>query len=528
MRTLLVYPELPPTYWGFQHSLALIGRRATLPPLGLISVAALLPVGWDIRLVDMNVEPLRDEDLLWSDVVLTGGMLVQEPSTHDVLARARRLGRRTVVGGPAATTSPHRFPDADVVWCGESEGRAALLVAAIEGRAGAPRVTEPPEKRPSLEDVPIPRFDLLAIGSYRSMSIQTSRGCPFTCEFCDIIEVFGRVPRVKSPAQVIAELDALRSRGYRGEVFVVDDNFIGNKRAVKPLLAELERWQAERSAPFTFYTEASLNLAKDPKLVRAMHAAGFTSVFLGIETDDPAALAETTKKQNVGVDVRAAVDGLTKAGLEVMAGFIVGFDTDTPASFERMKRLLDDVPLPLAMTGLLTALPGTALWRRLEHEGRLRDTSSDGETFGRPNFTPTMEERDLLEGYASLLGHLYGEAAWFRRSAALVDRIGPPANPTKLLWDDVATALRAVYHLGVRGPRRRDFWRLVVRGARRGRHAVRTAIACAVRGEHMIRYTTDVVLPRIARALRALEGEPRAPVRRRFSLPLVASVPAAT
>ncbi len=528
MRVLLVYPELPPTYWGFQHSLALIGRRATLPPLGLISVAALLPPTWEIRLVDMNIEPLRDEDLLWCDVVLTGGMLAQEPSTHDVLARAKRAGRRTVVGGPAATTSPHRFPDADVVWCGESEGRAALLVAAIEGRDRAPRVIDAPEKRPSLEEVPIPRFDLLATRHYRSMSIQTSRGCPFTCEFCDIIEVFGRVPRVKTPAQVLAELEALRRLGYRGEVFVVDDNFIGNKRAVKPLLVELARWQDERKAPFTFYTEASLNLAKDAKLVRAMHAAGFTSVFLGIETDDPAALAETTKKQNVGVDVRAAVDGLTEAGLEVMAGFIVGFDTDTPSSFGRMKRLLDDVPLPLAMTGLLTALPGTALWRRLEREGRLRDTSSDGETFGRPNFAPAMPERELLEGYASLLGHLYSEEAWFRRSAALVDRIGPPAHPTKLLWNDVTTALRAVYRLGVRGPRRRDFWRLVARGARRGRHAVRTAIACAVRGEHMIRYTSDVVLPRIAAALEKLAGEPRVPVRRRVSLPLAARASATT
>jgi radical SAM superfamily enzyme YgiQ (UPF0313 family) len=520
MRALLVYPAFPPTYWGFQHSLELLGKGATLPPLGLITVAALLPDGWDLRLVDMNVAPLTDADLLWADVVLTGGMLVQEPSVHEVLARARRAGRRTVVGGPAATTSPDRFPDADVVWCGETEGRAELLAQVLTGRDRR-RLVDAPTVRPSLDLAPVPRFDLLAIERYRSMSIQTSRGCPFTCEFCDIIEVFGRVPRVKSPAQVLTELDVLRRLGYRGEVFVVDDNFIGNKRAVKPLLGQIARWQRRVGAPFTFYTEASLNLAMDRALVLSMRDAGFTSVFIGIETDDPAALVETGKKQNIGIDVRSAVEMLTGAGIEVMAGFIVGFDGDTPASFARIRRLLGDLPLPLAMTGLLSALPGTALWRRLESEGRLR-AHADGETFARPNFVPVMPERTLIEGYASLLGQLYGEEAWFRRSAALVDRIAPPAHRTKLLADDVTTAIRAIYRLGLRGPRRGHFWRLFARGLRRGRHALRTAIACAVRGEHMIRYTKEVVLPRLARAVREADATPLLPSRRHASLPLAA------
>jgi radical SAM superfamily enzyme YgiQ (UPF0313 family) len=523
MRVLLVYPAFPTTYWGFQHSLDLIGKRATLPPLGLISVAALLPRDWEMRLVDMNVQSLEADDLRWADVVMTGGMLVQEPSLHEILARARQFGRRTVVGGPACTTSPDRFDDADALLLGEAEDRVEALVAAIEARPGTPRVLEAPAARPSMHDAPVPRFDLLDVGAYRSMCIQTSRGCPFACEFCDIIEVFGRVPRLKKPAQVLAELEALRALGYRGEVFVVDDNFIGNKKAVRVMLGELARWQKQAGYPFSFYTEASLNLAADDKLIAAMREADFTSVFIGIETADAVALKKTGKRQNVGIDVTAALDKLTAAGIEVMAGFIVGFDGDGPESFEAQEELLRGAPLPLAMTGLLTALPGTALWRRLDREDRLRDRS-DGDAFARPNFRPTMPERELVEGYATLLSRLYAPDVYFQRSAALVDRIAAPAHPTPPRREDVRVALRALYLLGIRGPRRGLFWRLLLRALPRGQHAVTTAIACAVRGEHMIRYTEEVVLPRLALALRELDAEPCvAPVipLRRVSLPVV-------
>ncbi|MGZ3419521.1 MAG: B12-binding domain-containing radical SAM protein [Polyangiales bacterium] len=519
MRVLLVYPQFPTTYWGFQHSLPIIGKRATLPPLGLISVAALLPKAWDLRLVDMNVTALRERDLDWADVVLSSGMLVQEPSMHEIIARSRAIGRRTVVGGPACTTSPERFDDADCLFLGEAEGRVDALVEAIEGRSREGRILRAPAARPSLHDVPVPRFDLLDVKQYRSMCIQTSRGCPFSCEFCDIIEIFGRVPRVKQPAQVVAELEALRRLGHRGEVFIVDDNFIGNRKAVKPILSEIASWQRQAGAPFTFYTEASLNLATDDRLVEAMHAANFTSVFIGIETPDAEALKRTRKKQNVGVDIRAALDKLTGAGLEVMAGFIVGFDGDGEGSFEAQRELLADAPLPLAMTGLLTALPETALWRRLEREGRLRD-HSDGDAFARPNFVPTMPECDLVAGYAKLLAELYAPEAYFGRSAALVDRIGAPAHPTRFLADDVLVALRSILRLGILGERRSLFWRLLARALPRGLHAVRAAIACAVRGEHMIRYTDEVVLPRLARALDQLGAEPEKRAPRRVALPL--------
>jgi radical SAM superfamily enzyme YgiQ (UPF0313 family) len=506
MRVLLVYPKFPTTYWGFQHSLPIIGKRATLPPLGLISVAALLPRAWEQRLIDMNVAALRNDDLRWADVVLSSGMLVQEQSMHKVLARSRELGRRTVIGGPACTTSPERFDDADCLFLGEAEGRVDALVAAIEGKSSEGRVLHPPAARPSLHEVPVPRFDLLDLQQYRSMCIQTSRGCPFLCEFCDIIEIFGRVPRGKQPEQVVAELDALRQLGYRGEVFIVDDNFIGSKKAVRPILSEIASWQRGAGWPFTFYTEASLNLAEDDELIEAMHAASFTSVFIGIETPDDAALNKTRKRQNVGVDIRGALDKLTRAGLEVMAGFIVGFDGDRVESFEAHRELLRGAPLPLAMTGLLTALPGTALWRRLEREGRLR-AHSDGDAFARPNFAPTMAERDLVAGYAKLLADLYAPKSYFGRSAALVDAIGAPAHPTRFLVEDVLIALRALFRLGVLGERRSLFWRLLARAVPRGVHAVCAAIACAVRGEHMIRYTEEVVLPRLGVALDQLVTE---------------------
>ena len=275
----------------------------------------------------------------------------------------------------------------------------------------------------------------------------------------------------------------------------------------KAILRELARFQAQERFPFTFYTEASLNLAADDELVLAMREAGFTSVFIGIETTNAAALAKANKKQNLGVDVRASVEKLTAAGLEVMAGFIVGFDGDGPESFDTQRELLKEAPLPLAMMGLLMALPSTALWRRLESEGRLR-AHSDGETFARPNFSPAMSEHDLVAGYAKLLADLYAPAAYFHRAEALVDRLGAPAHEGPLLLDDVRVALRAVVRLGAFGARRGHFWRLIARALPRGVHAVRTAIACAVRGEHMIRYTDDVVLPRLARALREVDGSP--------------------
>ena len=524
MRALLVHPEFPTTYWGFQHGLRAVGKRASLPPLGLVTLAALLPREWELRLVDTNIRRLRDEEILWADVVLVGGMLVQEPSIHEVIRRARALGRRTVVGGPAPSTSPERFSDADVVFGGEVEGREADVAAMIEGRPGAPKLVPlRKEGRPSVQSAPPPRFDLLDVSAYASMSIQYSRGCPFTCEFCDIIEIYGRVPRMKSPPQVLAELDALRRLGWRGSVFFVDDNFIGNIREVKKLLPHVKKWQEEHGFPFEFYTEASVNLAGDEALIAELVACGFSAVFLGIETPSPAALKETHKLQNLRLDLVEAVDRLTRAGLEVMAGFIVGFDSDDPSAFEAQRAFLEAAPIPLAMVGILTALPDTALWRRLKAEGRLRD-HSDGNAFGRTNFATTMDEETLIRGYAGLLGELYSEPGYIKRCLSYLHRAPEPAANRQLRSGWLRLLARAVWHLGVMSPRRSLFWKLVGRAARVSIRRVPWAIEKAVQGEHFLRYTSEDVLPRLEAAVTEVRKERAAG--ESAALPVAALVPA--
>lgn len=545
MNVLLVHPGFPTTYWGFQYSLPLVGYRSSLPPLGLVTLAALLPPDWQMRLKDLNVSPLDPADLAWADVVMTGGMHIQGPGIHEVIARAHAAGKPAVVGGPSPTTAPEEYRDADVIFAGEAETRVPELVAAVaevvalysDRSAAGPRVppcdpeargnariqresteshtrsqaehADPrgsarvlPDRgtRPSLGTTLVPRFDLLDLDAYASVSIQYSRGCPFTCEFCDIIEIFGRVPRTKTPAQVVAELEALYRLGYRGSIFFVDDNFIGNGKAVRELLPIIARWQAEHGNPFAFYTEASVNLAADTELVQAMVAAGFVSVFLGIETPSPETLREAGKRQNAAVDLVEAVNTLSRAGLEVMGGFIVGFDHDDERVFDVQRDFISALPVPLAMVGILTALPGTALWRRLDREGRLVQTAS-GDQFGRPNFRPRMGEEALLRGYARLLEELYSPEAYEKRCIAYLE-MAPARSPGNAIRKrDLEVAGRLLWHLGIVGKWRGLFWRLVCKALSRGPALLPYAFARALMAEHMIRYTHEVVLPRIREAL---------------------------
>jgi len=507
VRALLVQARSPLTYWSYHFALPYTGNGAALPPLGLATLAALLPSRWEVRIVDLHLAPLDDADLAWADAVLVSGMLVHSESMRTVVLRARAMGKRTVVGGPAPTTSPGLFPEADHVFRGEAEGRLDRLVAALEDpSAPAPRIlsSAADAARPDLRTSPTPRFELLRLDRYASLSVQLSRGCPFQCEFCDIIEVFGRVPRLKTAQQILGELETLYQLGARGSLFFVDDNFIGNRRAVKELLPALAAWQEEHGHPFDLYTEASLDLAAEPEVLAAMVRAGFSAVFVGIETPSAEALAEAGKRQNLRLDPAEAVRVLTRAGLEVMAGFIVGFDADREDIFERQLAFIGASAIPRAMAGVLTALPGTALWRRLEREGRLRRAST-GDQFARPNFEPAMDERVLVAGYRRLLSELYTDEAFYARCERhLEETIFPESGALRPGWQ--ATLARAALGIGVAGRRRARFWRLLAKGAVRGRQAFARAVTLAVLGEHMIRYTEEVALPRLDAALAALDA----------------------
>jgi radical SAM superfamily enzyme YgiQ (UPF0313 family) len=513
MKILCVNPSFPRTFWGAEYTLPLIGRKSILPPLGLLTIAALLPSCMDVRLCDLNVRPLSTQEIQWADAVFVSGMLVQRDSLHEVAAWARAEGKPVVAGGPYASTSPDVLqPHVDCVVVGEAEELMEPLVAALKAGPGhLPRRMEAARK-PDLTSLPVPRFDLLDINAYQSIGVQWSRGCPYTCEFCDIIEIYGRRPRTKTTAQFLRELEAVRRAGYRGSVFVVDDNFIGNRPVLKPMLAELASWNRVHGDPFDFYTEASVNLAADDGLIHAMVEAGFTQVFIGIETPSEEALRKTGKLQNTGTDLNAAVDKLVRRGLEVMAGFIVGFDSDDADAVERQRRWIADSPIPLAMVGILIALPGTQLWRRLEAEDRLI-SDTDGNHFARPNFVTRLEEAELLERYAALLESVYTPRAWYERCERALALC--PRSPARFRYSTKYAAkylARAVWHLGIRSPHRAEFWRFIRNVVSNTPRRFPRAIALALHGEHMVRYTAQDVIPQLKAAIQEARRAPRAAV----------------
>jgi radical SAM superfamily enzyme YgiQ (UPF0313 family) len=424
VKALLVYPRhLPLTYWSFSGALPYVERRAALPPLGLVTVAAMLPDHWDLRLIDMNVAPLRDADLLWADAVLTSTMVVQAPSLDEVVARCNRLGVPVVAGGPYPSISPARLTGVDHLFLGEAEGTISALAADLErGRA---KRSYRAEGLPDLDDSPVPRFDLLDLEAYASMAVQHSRGCPFS-----------------------AELDALVAAGWRGSVFFVDDNFIGNRRLAKRSLAALERWQLDHGYPFQFFTEASVNLGADDELMARMREAGFNFVFLGIETPSLESLRGANKPVNVKLDLLDSVRSIQAHGIEVSGGFIVGFDEDSEDIFDRQVAFIRDAGIPIAMVGLLTALEGTELHERLRREGRLLGQSYGNNTHGfEANFLTRMPAKRLAEGYKHVLRTLYDPTLgnYFDRCRRLLDRLGPnPRFARPVVAREVRALLRSL------------------------------------------------------------------------------------
>ena len=490
MKVLLVYPWFPDTYWGFRYAISFEGKRSLIPPLGLITVSAMLPASWEKRLVDMNVRPLTGADLEWADIVFASAMHIQKESLEEVIRRSKAKGKRVVVGGPHASISPDELTDVDHVFIGEAEVTLPEFVRDLE-RGETKRIYNAIE-RPALSTVPIPDFQLLDLKLYNVMALQFSRGCPFNCEFCDIIEIYGRVPRTKSNAQMMAELDALWRVGWRDNVFIVDDNFIGNKKNVKRLLPDLADWSERHGYPFGLVTEASVNLADDEELLRAMRRAGFYSVFVGIETPVVESLKEAQKGQNTRRDLIDSIRKIQSYGMEVMAGFIVGFDHDPENIFDAQIDFIRKSAVPCSMVSLLVALPGTQLWRRLEREGRLREIDPIGNTDCALNFIPKMDETRLIEGYKSILHTIYQPAEYYQRTLdflAHLNRDGAPKLWAKVSLQDVTALIRLVLRLGVSDKARSEFWRYMKCVLADHRDKVRQGIALAAIGYHFRKLT---------------------------------------
>ena len=466
MRVLLLYPRPPRTFWSFDGALALVGRRALLPPLGLLTVAALLPRSWSLKLVDTQIGPVDDDTWAWAELVILSGMIVQRRDLAEQIAQAKARGLPVAVGGPFASSTPEapELADADYLILDEGEITIPAFVAAVEAgeRSGVFRAGG---EKPDLTTSPVPRFELLDLNAYDTMAVQFSRGCPFQCEFCDIIVLYGRRPRTKTPAQLLAELEALHQLGWRGDVFLVDDNFIGNRHNVRLLLAELAEWQRRHRYPFSFTTEASIDLAADRPLIEAMVVCRFRRVFLGIETPDSASLVGARKLQNTRSPLLEAVDTITAQGLQVMAGFILGFDGEQPGAGERIAAFVSAAAIPVAMVGVLQALPNTALWQRLAREGRLLEGDrrfADGVQTHLLNFVPSRPMAEIAAEFLGAFHSLYEPQAYLERAFACCRRLAPPLHPVQRRRGQGLGRLRAVsvlfWRQGVRRQSRRAFW----------------------------------------------------------------------
>ena len=482
MRVLLVYPEHPDTFWSFKHVLRFLGKRSAFPPLGLLTVAAMLPRDWSLKLVDANVEPLEDADLDWADWVFLSGMIVHKDSAREIALRAAARGRPVVAGGPLFTTGYEGFPEIRHFVLGEAEGVIEELVADL--RAGSVKPLYRAAGFPSLQDSPAPRWDLIEPGRYVSMPVQFSRGCPFDCEFCDIVAMYGRKPRTKAPQQVIAELEALRRAGWRDMVFIVDDNFIGHKPRVRELLGALIDWRERTRSEVGFLTEASVNLADDPPLMAQMVRAGFRKVFVGLETPVAESLEECAKTQNRGRDLVQAVRAIQAAGLEVMGGFIVGFDSDPLDVFRRQFEFIQRAGVVTAMVGLLSALPQTRLYARLAREGRILAESIGDNTAAVLNFVPRLERGRLQAGYRDLMQSLYAPRNYYRRVRAFLATWQPSGPRLRLSRADVRAFLQSLWTLGLRERGRLAYWRLLCGTLILRPRKLHAAMELAIMGHH--------------------------------------------
>jgi radical SAM superfamily enzyme YgiQ (UPF0313 family) len=459
MRTLLIYPEYPDTFWSFKHALKFIRKRAALPPLGLLTIGAMLPKEWPKKLVDMNVTKLSEEDLEWADCAFISGMSVQRTSAHETIARCKEAGLKIVAGGPLFTSEYDQFEDVDHFVLNEAELTLPPFLEDLE--KGCAQYIYETQEFCDIRKTPAPLWELMDFKHYASMSIQFSRGCPFNCEFCNVTALFGHRVRMKTADQIIAELDGLYNRGWRGQVFFVDDNFIGNKGYLKAhLLPALIQWQKGRKET-PFNTEASVNLADDPVLMEMMVQAGFDAVFIGIETPNEESLAECNKQQNKNRNLLESVKFIQRAGLQVTGGFIVGFDSDTPSIFKRQIDFIQKSGIVTAMVGLLNAPPGTRLYKKMSEEGRLIDFISGDNADGTTNILPIMGLDVLREGYGNLMQHIYSPKYYYKRAMTFLREYKGQKVRTPLDFQRLLAVLRSSVRLGIFGKERFQYWKIM-------------------------------------------------------------------
>ncbi|MEM8804827.1 MAG: B12-binding domain-containing radical SAM protein [Cyanobacteria bacterium P01_G01_bin.38] len=500
MRVLLIYPEFPKSFWSFEKTLELVGFKAQLPPLGIVTVAAILPQAWEFKLVDRNVRPITAAEWDWAELVLLSAMIVQKEDFAAQIKAAKQRGKRVAVGGPYATALPDEAiaTGADFLILDEGEITLPMFVDALE-RGERSGIFRSDGERPAVTDTPIPRFDLLEQDAYAEMSVQFSRGCPFQCEFCDIIVLYGRKPRTKTPEQLLAELQCLYDLGWRRSIFMVDANFIGNKRNVKLLLKALKPWMEAHDYPFSFATEASVDLAQDVEMMEMMVDCNFGAVFLGIETPDTESLAFTKKYQNTRDPISESVLTIARTGLRVMAGFIIGFDGEKPGAGERITQFVEQTTIPTAMFSMLQALPDTALWHRLKREGRLLCDRGDGHQGTLLNFVPTRPVTDIAQEFIQTFWRLYDPLALLNRTYRHFLMLGEAqsrqakttaraAGSPEVSWVMVRALLIICWRQGLLRKTRWQFWLNLINLARRYPAVVGNYLGVCAQAEHFLEY----------------------------------------
>ncbi|MBI4303383.1 MAG: B12-binding domain-containing radical SAM protein [Chloroflexi bacterium] len=485
MKILFVYPQYPDTFWSFKHALKFVSKKASFPPLGLLTVAAMLPSEWEKKLVDMNVTTLLDKDIKWADYVFIGAMDVQRGSAKEVIARCNRLGTKVVAGGPLFTTGYDEFDGIDHFVLGEAEAVLPLFLKDLAEGCAKPIYSS--DEHPDISKSPLPLWSLINMKKYTSMNIQYSRGCPFNCEFCDITLLNGRKPRTKDKTQILNELQAIYHRGWRASVFFVDDNFIGNVKKLKTeILPALTEWMERKRYPFVFFTEASVNLADDEELMKLMVKAGFERVFVGIETPNEESLAECNKVQNRNRDLVASIKKMQNHGLEVQGGFIIGFDSDPLSIFRTQINFIQKSGIVTAMVGLLNAPRGTTLYHRLKKENRLLNTFTGDNTDCSMNFVPKMNYETLIDGYKNVVHTIYSPRQFYERLTTFLKEYKPRQRRTvpPIQFHYFIAFIKSLWVLGVVEKGRRYFWKLLFSTLFKRPRAFPMSINLAICGFH--------------------------------------------